>query len=235
MTYYSLTDFIILLGSSTFSYILVVKSKLNFHPNPSLIFIAFVGIFLSIATFIPSDEIPNIYLYKNRMLGALRLFFTIFMIVIFLLFLKKNIIFSKIALFLSLILLCITTIGIKNAWIFTHRFHHTLFDELNKHLPKSPKTHYILLTFDKSKDNPKDDIEEILNTPHLILKEPIHTPYMDLALTGKKTNFNNKYQIFYFYDINFIRKIESLRKNRPQKYYLYDYKTKTMEYVEENP
>jgi len=131
--------------------------------------ISFVSIVLGLSIYLFSSYIPTLFGFENRNLGAIRLFYTLFMIsgVIYLsiqLKLQQKII----SIFLSLIvfLFIITNISVKDSWIYASRFNNELFGKLNTALKENKIEHGVICleygVFDELKSN-----------PDLTLREPI--------------------------------------------------------------
>ncbi|MDN3691887.1 hypothetical protein QWZ06_06265 [Chryseobacterium tructae] len=96
--------------------------------------ISLISLGLAVSVFYVSSYIPTLFGFDNRSLGAIRLFYTFFLIsgIIYLCFKLKlgNKMVS--ALFAVITFLLITTnISVKNAWIYASQFNHEMFNQLS--------------------------------------------------------------------------------------------------------
>ena len=220
--YYSIFDFVILIFSIIFNYYIIFKTKYNNIPPFKNIVLLIIGFTFSFVIFLVSDYRPNIWDFHNRNLGAVRLFFTLSLLGIILLFSKKHEKWIKNITFCSLIILNITIISIKNAWIYAHNFNLHLFQELKNHLPKNPHSQNIYITYDKN--NPNDRRRFQSENPHFVLGEPIFFQYWEAPYLKNKVNIPQNYQIEFLH----------YKSSNPSKeYYIFDYKTKTIEFIQE--
>ncbi|OCA79037.1 hypothetical protein BBH99_19860 [Chryseobacterium contaminans] len=143
------------------------KNKLKHIKNVG--WISLVSIILAISVFYVSAYIPTLFGFDNRSLGAIRLFYTLFIIsgVIYCAF-KLNLGNKTIsATFAGIAFLLLTTnISVKNAWIYASRFNYKMFHELSKTLKAENITSGVVcLRYDM--------FTELKTNPHFILREPI--------------------------------------------------------------
>ncbi|RXM51527.1 MULTISPECIES: hypothetical protein [unclassified Chryseobacterium] len=143
------------------------KSRLKAIKNVGLI--SLVSIILAVSVFYVSAYIPTLFGFDNRSLGAVRLFYTLFVIsgIIYLAFKLKLGNKTVSSLFAGIAFLLLTTnMSVKNAWIYASHFNHQMFNELSKTL-KAEKIEngVVCLNYDM--------FTELKTNPHFILREPI--------------------------------------------------------------
>ncbi|SDJ22466.1 hypothetical protein [Chryseobacterium jejuense] len=143
------------------------KSKLKDIKSIGLI--SLISIVLAVSVFYVSSYIPTLFGFDNRSLGAIRLFYTLFVIsgIIYLSFKLKLGNKTISSLFAGLAFLLLTTnMSVKNAWIYASRFNDKMFNELSKTL-KAEKIEngVVCLRYDM--------FTELKTNPHFILREPI--------------------------------------------------------------
>ncbi|BAP32865.1 antibiotic biosynthesis monooxygenase [Chryseobacterium sp. StRB126] len=143
------------------------KSRLKAIKNVGLI--SLVSIILAISVFYVSAYIPTLFGFDNRSLGAIRLFYTLFLVsgIIYLSFklkLGNKTISSLFAGFAFLLLA--TNMSVKNAWIYASQFNYKMFHELSKTLKaENIESGVVCLGYDM--------FTELKTNPHFILREPI--------------------------------------------------------------
>ncbi|MEJ5106412.1 hypothetical protein [Chryseobacterium sp. MYb328] len=143
------------------------KSKLKDIKSIGLI--SLISIVLSVSVYYVSSYIPTLFGFDNRSLGAVRLFYTIFIIsgIIYLSFKFKlgNKTVSTLFAVLTFILV-ITNISVKNAWIYASRFNNIMFHQLSVALKADHiESGVVCLRYDM--------FTELKTNPHFILREPI--------------------------------------------------------------
>ncbi|AZB27309.1 hypothetical protein EG339_23325 [Chryseobacterium bernardetii] len=143
------------------------KSKLKDVKKIGLI--SLISTALAISVFYVSAYIPTLFGFDNRSLGAVRLFYTLFIIsgIIYLSFTLKlgnktvSFLFAGIT-----FLLLITNMSVKNAWIYASEFNDKMFSELSKTLKaEKVESGVVCLRYDM--------FTELKTNPHFILREPI--------------------------------------------------------------
>lgn len=143
------------------------KSRLKAIKNIG--FISLVSIILAISVFYVSAYIPTLFGFDNRSLGAIRLFYTLFVIsaVIYLSLTLKLGNKTISSLFAGIAFLLLTTnMSVKNAWIYASQFNYKMFHELSKTLKAENITSGVVcLRYDM--------FTELKTNPHFILREPI--------------------------------------------------------------
>ncbi|WP_449388179.1 hypothetical protein [Chryseobacterium lineare] len=95
--------------------------------------ISFLAILSALSVFLFSSYIPTVFGFDNRNLGAVRLFYTLFIIAaVVVTAVKMNLPNKSIALVFSMIsfVLIVTNINVKNSWIYASQFNHELFSKL---------------------------------------------------------------------------------------------------------
>lgn len=131
--------------------------------------ISFTGILLGMSIFLFSSYRPTLFGFDNRNLGAVRLFYTLFIIsaVIFLgikLNFKSKIIASLLG-FVAFLFLA-TNISAKNSWIYANHFNHKMFGKLRTALKQNNITHGdICLDYNMS--------AEVKTNPGFTFREPV--------------------------------------------------------------
>ncbi|KFF13528.1 hypothetical protein IW15_06995 [Chryseobacterium soli] len=134
-----------------------------------LAIISFISILAGLSIYLFSSYIPTLFGFENRNLGAIRLFYTLFIIsgVIYLSVKLKlhsrmiSALLAGIAFFFI-----ITNISVKNSWMYASKFNNELFGKLNTAL----KEHHIE-TGEICVDY--DVFNEIKNNPNLTFREPL--------------------------------------------------------------
>lgn len=143
------------------------KSKSKNIQNIGLISLISIGLALSV--FYVSAYIPTLFGFDNRSLGAIRLFYTLFIIsVIIWLGLKLKLGNKMIASSFALIsfLLITTNISVKNAWIYANEFNQEMFHQLGKALKTEHiESGVVCLKYDM--------FHQLKTNPKFILREPI--------------------------------------------------------------
>ncbi|AZA84827.1 hypothetical protein C1637_18780 [Chryseobacterium lactis] len=131
--------------------------------------ISVIAILLGLSIFLFSSYIPTIFGFDNRNLGAIRFFYTLFIISgIIYLSVKIGLGSKMISAFFAVIvfLLIVTNISVKNSWIYTGKFNHELFSKLKtvlheNHIEKGE----VCISFDM--------FNELKNNPNFTLREPV--------------------------------------------------------------
>lgn len=159
----------LIISSTVYKIFVVYDFKSNLKNMKNIGLISLVSVVLAVSVFYVSAYIPTLFGFDNRSLGAIRLFYTLFVIsgIIYLSFKLKlgnktiSSIFAGIA-----FLLLITNMNVKNAWIYANQFNHKMFNELSKtlkaeHIEKG----VVCLKYDM--------FSELKSNPNFILREPI--------------------------------------------------------------
>lgn len=146
------------------------------------------SVLLAVGVFYVSSYIPTLFGFDNRSLGAIRLFYTIFIVtgVIYLPFKLKlgnktvSSLFAGIA-----FLLLITNMSIKNAWIYASQFNHKMFSELSKTLKaENIESGVVCLKYDM--------LTELKTNPHFILREPIFYNNWECGMLSEMNGINTE-------------------------------------------
>ncbi|UKB80841.1 hypothetical protein [Chryseobacterium sp. MEBOG07] len=128
-----------------------------------------IFILLGLSIFLLSSYIPTLFGFENRNLGAIRLFYTLFIISgVIWLSVQLKLQQKTISIFLSAIafLFIITNISIKDSWIYAAKFNNELFVKLNTALKENNiETGNICLEYDV--------FHELKSNPNLTLREPL--------------------------------------------------------------
>lgn len=143
------------------------KSKLKDIKSIGLI--SLISIIFAVSVFYVSAYIPTLFGFDNRSLGAIRLFYTIFIIsgIIYLSFKLewRNKTISSLLAGITFLLLT-TNMSVKNAWIYVNQFNLKMFNELGKALKAEHiESGVVCLRYDM--------LTELKTNPHFILREPI--------------------------------------------------------------
>ncbi|WP_288436249.1 hypothetical protein [uncultured Chryseobacterium sp.] len=127
------------------------------------------AVILGMSIFLFSSYIPTLFGFENRNLGAIRLFYTLFMISgVIWVSLKLKLQHKTISIFLSVItfFLVITNISVKDSWIYAAKFNNELFSKLNTALKENNiEKGEICLDYGV--------FEELKSNPNFTLREPI--------------------------------------------------------------
>ncbi|RNA61837.1 hypothetical protein D1631_07770 [Chryseobacterium nematophagum] len=143
------------------------RHKLQFLEK--ICMISFISTLVGLSVFTFSSYIPTVFGFDNRNLGAVRLFYTIFVSTgLIYLFIKIKLRNQTISIVLaSIIFILITTnINIKNSWIYAHNYNNELFSKLKLALKKDHITEGVVCI-----DN--DIFNELSTNSNLIFKESI--------------------------------------------------------------
>lgn len=143
------------------------KNKLKNIKN--IVLVSLASVVLAVSVFYVSAYVPSLFGFENRSLGAIRLFYTLFIIsgIIYLSFKLKLGNKTISSLFAGIAFLLLTTnMSVKNAWIYANQFNLKMFNELSKTLKaENVKGGLVCIGYDM--------FEELKTNPHLILREPI--------------------------------------------------------------
>lgn len=134
-----------------------------------LAIISFISILAGMSIYIFSSYIPTLFGFENRNLGAIRLFYTLFIIsvVIYLSVTLKlhSRIISAILAGIALVFI-ITNISVKNSWMYASKFNNELFSKLNTALKEQHiETGEICVDYDV--------FNQIKTNPNLTFREPL--------------------------------------------------------------
>lgn len=162
------------------------KSKIKNIKNIGLI--SLVSVALALSIFYVSAYIPTLFGFDNRNLGAIRLFYTVFIIsgIIYLCF-KLKLGNKTISLLFAVIsfLLLTTNMSVKNAWIYTNQFNLKMFNELSKTLKaENVESGVVCLKYDM--------FTELKTNPHFILREPIFYNNWECRMLSEVNGINTK-------------------------------------------
>ncbi|MGE8552371.1 MAG: hypothetical protein ACN6OB_00355 [Chryseobacterium jejuense] len=167
------------------------KSKLKDIKSIGLI--SLISIVLAVSVFYVSSYIPTLFGFDNRSLGAIRLFYTLFVIsgIIYLSFKLKLGNKTISSLFAGLAFLLLTTnMSVKNAWIYASRFNYKMFNELSKTLKaENIENGVVCLRYDM--------FTELKTNPHFILREPIFYNNWECRMLSEMNGIDPK-KVFIF-------------------------------------
>ncbi|MEG0927076.1 hypothetical protein [Chryseobacterium sp.] len=162
--------------------------KSQMHRFKSLGIISLVSILLGLSIFLFSSYIPTVFGFDNRNLGAIRLFYTLFIVsgIIYVslkLKMKNKTISSLFA--IVVFLLMITDMSVKNSWIYASRFNHELFSKLNIALQENHiESGEICLKYDVS--------NELKTNPHFTFREPIFYNNWESPMLSEMNGIDSK-------------------------------------------
>lgn len=202
LQFFSIIDYILLL----LFMVVLVKSinRVNLDlriSNQKLLVILLCSI-STFSIFILSSYLPNAYGFDNRNLGAMRLFYAILFTILILKIPSQKI--KKYLLTSIFLLLAISTISIKNAWIFADKTNKQLFyslSEIIKH--EKLKSDTILISYDlNSRNKIFSDQHSIFKNHHFILKEPIFSEEWEVPYLKKVANIKENVTIRYLYKVD---------------------------------
>lgn len=143
------------------------KNKLQNYKE--LAVISLISILAGLSIYLFSSYIPTLFGFENRNLGAIRLFYTLFIISGLIYLSVKMKLHSKLisALLAGItFLFIVTNISVKNSWIYASQFNNELFGKLNTAL----KEHHIE-TGDICLDY--DVFNELKTNKNLTFREPL--------------------------------------------------------------
>ncbi|WP_347219141.1 hypothetical protein [Chryseobacterium sp.] len=167
------------------------KSKLKDIKNIGLI--SLVSIILGVSVFYVSAYIPTLFGFDNRSLGAVRLFYTVFIIsgIIYLSFKLKLGNKTVSSLFAGVAFLLLTTnMSVKNAWIYANQFNLRMFNELGKTLKAEHiESGVVCLKYDM--------FTELKTNPHFILREPIFYNNWECRMLSEMNGIDAKKVLVY--------------------------------------
>ena len=131
--------------------------------------LSLVAMLLGLSIFLFSSYVPTLFGFENRNLGAIRLFYTLFIISgVIWLSIKLKLKQKKISIFLSMItfFLVITNISVKDSWIYAAKFNNALFSKLKTALKENNiESGEICLEYGV--------FDELKSNPNFTLREPI--------------------------------------------------------------
>lgn len=226
MKYYSVLDIFSLIIMTIYFALYILKKNISNAINTKpIIIVSLFGTLVCFVVFFISEYFPNLYGFKNRNLGGIRLFSSILLTSLLLYVFKTKIKGFKIASIFIVFVLMICTISIKNAWIYSSKFNDYIFISLNKHLKKIDNKIPVLIVYNAEKKSKNDDLDFIFKDDHFILKEPIYMEIWETTYLKNKNGISSNFEINYFYSIN---------KNKPDTYYLYDLKHDKIDLIKNN-
>lgn len=221
--FYSISDFIIMACSTIAFSFYIFKTRVNNNFNYASLFrISICGTIICLGVFFVSEYFPNLYGFKNRNLGGIRLFSSIFIISLIFVLLKNKIKALKIVTCFITFMLVICTISIKNAWIYGSEFNDKLFLSIKKHISSIDSNIPILVIYDAESKNKKDDHDFVYRDEHFILREPIYMEEWETSYLKNKIEIEDNIFIKYYY---------SGKEKNPKVYYLYELKTDKIKIV----
>ncbi|ATN06122.1 hypothetical protein CRN76_12290 [Chryseobacterium indologenes] len=131
--------------------------------------ISFLALLCGFSIFLFSSYIPTIFGFDNRNLGAIRLFYTLFVISIIIYASVRIKLGNKIiaaAFAVIAFLLIATNISVKNSWIYASRFNDELFSKLKTSLDENHiESGNVCLDYNM--------FNELKNNSHFTLREPV--------------------------------------------------------------
>ncbi|MFZ4929837.1 hypothetical protein [Chryseobacterium sp. Mn2064] len=134
-----------------------------------LMIISFICILIGLSIYFFSSYIPTLFGFENRNLGAIRLFYTLFIIFgVIYLSLKMSWQSRTISVFFAGIafLFIITNISVKSSWIYASKFNNEIFSKLSVALKENNiKAGNVCVDYDV--------FNEIKTNPNLTLREPL--------------------------------------------------------------
>lgn len=202
LQFFSLIDYILLLLFISLLVKFINRVNLDLKISNQNLLIILLCLISTFSIFILSSYLPNAYGFDNRNLGAMRLFYAILITTLILKIPSQKI--KKYLLTSVFILLTISTISIKNAWIFADKTNKQLFyslSEIIKHEKLESDT--ILISYDlNSRNNIFSDQHSLFNNHHFILKEPIFSEEWEVPYLKKVANIKKNVTIRYLYKVD---------------------------------
>ncbi len=145
-----------------------------------------IAIVCGMSIFLFSSYIPTLFGFDNRNLGAVRLFFTIFIIsAVILLAVKCNVGGKSIASFFAMtaFVFMITNISVKNSWIYANHFNHELFSKLKTAIDENHITaREVGLDYDV--------FNELKTNPNFTFREPVFYYNWEAPMLSKMNGIN---------------------------------------------
>lgn len=160
-----------------------------------LFLISAIAIVCGMSIFLFSSYIPTLFGFDNRNLGAVRLFFTIFIIsAAILLAVKVNVGNKVVASFfaISTSVFMITNISVKNSWIYANHFNHELFSKLKTTLDENH-----IIGGEIGLDY--DIFNEFKTNPNFTLREPVFYYNWEAPMLSKMNGMDP--QKIYVYNV----------------------------------
>ncbi|MFP3832839.1 hypothetical protein [Chryseobacterium sp. SIMBA_028] len=178
----------LIVSSIVYKVFSVYNFKSQLHRFKNLGIISLISILLGLSIFLFSSYIPTVFGFDNRNLGAIRLFYTLFMIsgIVYVL-VNLNLGNKMISVFFATVtfLLMITDMSVKNSWIYASRFNHELFSKLNVALKENHvENGDICLKYDIS--------NELKTNPHFIFREPIFYNNWESPMLSEMNGIDSK-------------------------------------------
>lgn len=216
--YFTLVDFFVLLIYLLSSIYIIFKTNFQLlKSNSKITFFSIYALFLCFIIYSLSNYDPTLYGFSNRTLGGVRLFFSLFLVMLAYYFSTKRCSFNqvkfKIIISIFLVLFTISSISIKNAWQYSDNYNKKLFSKLKTQIHHKMKSRFIYINY-RDEEYSKDIY---------ILREPIFLEHWETVALKKWTNIPVKYDIYDYK--NYLNKF-------PDKYYIYDYPKNKLNYIE---
>lgn len=204
--FFSLYDYLVSICFTGIFCLIISKSKITIrYSTTKIALLSFFAMFLANFIFLASDYAPSLNGFYSRMLGAFRLASSVFLVSALLCLASEKT--AKLLLCICVAVFTITTVSVKNAWIFSHRQNVSLFKNLKSKLPEDPLTDIIYIRYRNSTDDvgpnlydkADNDVLYIYKKTHFVFNEPLLTRYTIASFLQEKAGIKSSYQIKYYY------------------------------------
>jgi len=231
LRFFSVYDYLVSVFFIVIFCLIILKSRMTMrYDKKKIVLLSILAMFLSNFIFIASDYPLSLNGFYNRMLGAVRLSASIFLVSALLWLASQKA--AKLLLCVCVAVFTITTVSVKNAWIFSHHQNVLLFKNLKSKLPEDPLTNIIYIRYRNSIDDvgqnlydkADNDVLHIYKKPHFVFNEPLFTRYTIGSFLQERAGIKSSYQINYYY----TPPSELITKD----HYIYDVTMNSLTFVE---
>lgn len=217
--YYSFQDFMSLILISTSFLYFISRNKIEgkpFEKTPNLIHFLISSLILSFTIFLVSNYEPSIKGFSSRTMGGIRLYFSFFLMYIFIKYRLKTL-FS-----ITIIIFIINSISVKNALQYSSEINNEIFKKISLKKITTKKAPYLYIVFNKENinlkkefsDKQKEDRNYFFRRDQFVAEEPIFFAPWESDYLKHKFNIEKKINIeYYFYN----------DKVKTKPYYLFDF------------
>jgi hypothetical protein len=192
--FYTFKDYFAILVFNIGVIITICNKKIVIKPQKNNIYRYLFLFVLAHCIFLFSAYIPTIYGFDNRNLGAIRLFFSIALVLFILQLLSKTLKASNFIIklyFCTLIfILSINFVSVKNAWVYANYYNLSIFRELSKKIPSKPLVKTIFVKYNL--------FEVVKSNPHFLMREQIFYYPWEAKYLAEKTNIRQDINVIYY-------------------------------------
>lgn len=226
--YYSIKDFLFLITLSISFLYFISRNKIEekpFEKNSQLILFLIFSLILSFTIFLVSNYEPSIKGFSSRTMGGIRLYFSFFLMYIFIKYRLKTL-FS-----ITIIIFIINSISVKNAWHYSSEINNDIFKKISLKKITTKEAPQLYIVFNKENINlkkkfaekQKEDRSYFFKRNQFVAEEPIFYAPWESEYFKYKFNIEEKINIeYYFY--------QDKVKTKP--YYVFDFHNNNLHLIE---